>query len=148
MRVSHQGARTTDNRSMPDINMQYMVSVMLLDGTATLEAAHDEKRMNDPKVLEMRKRVELKGDDDLQKALPRRGGIVELTLRDGRTLRHHTPDVRGTPQNPMTRDEVDEKCFALIEPLLGRARARRLCDAIWQIEKLDNLRRLRRLLQV
>ena len=37
VRVSHQGARTTDNRSMPDINMQYMVSVMLLDGTATLE---------------------------------------------------------------------------------------------------------------
>ena len=70
-----------------------------------------------------------------------------LDPRDGRTLRHHTPDVRGTPQNPMTRDEVDEKCFALIEPRLGRVRARRLCNAIWQIEKFDNLRRLRRLLQ-
>ena len=146
VRVSHQGARTTDNRSMPDINMQYMVSVMLLDGTATLEAAHDEKRMNDPKVMEMRRRVELKGDDELQKALPRRGGIVELTLRDGRTLREHTPDVRGTPQNPMTRDEVDEKCYLLCAPVIGKRRARELVDTVWNIEKLRNARALRHLL--
>ena len=146
VRVSHQGARTTDNRSMPDINMQYMVAVMLLDGSATLEAAHDEKRMNDPKVLEMRRRIELKGDDELQKALPRRGGIVELTLRDGRTLRHHTPDVRGTPQNPMTREEVDEKCYLLCVPVIGKRRARELVDAIWNIEKLRNVRALRHLL--
>jgi hypothetical protein len=32
---------------------------MLIDGTATLEAAHDFKRMQNPKVLELRKRVEL-----------------------------------------------------------------------------------------
>jgi 2-methylcitrate dehydratase PrpD len=146
VKVSHQGHRTTNNRSMPDINMQYMVSVMLLDGTATLEAAHDEKRMNDPRVLEMRKRVEFYGDDELQKALPRRGGIVELTLRDGRTLRHHTPDVRGTPQNPMTREEVDEKCYLLGVPVIGRQRARELVDSIWNIEKLQNVRALRRLL--
>ena len=146
VRVSHQGARTTDNRSMPDINMQYMVAVMLLDGTATLEAAHDEKRMNDPKVLELRRRIELRGDDDLQKALPRRGGIVEITLRDGRVLRHHTPDVRGTPQNPMTREEIDEKCYNLCAPVIGKRRARELVDTVWNIERLRNARALRHLL--
>jgi 2-methylcitrate dehydratase PrpD len=123
-----------------------MVSIMLLDGTATLEAAHDQKRMSDPKVMEMRRRVELRGDDELQKALPRRGGIVELTLRDGRTLRHHTPDVRGTPQNPMTREEVDEKCYLLCLPIIGKRRARELVDSIWNIERLHNVRALRHLL--
>ncbi len=146
--VSHQGAKTADNRSMPDINMQYMVAVMLLDGTATLEAAHDEKRMNDPKVLALRRRVELRGDDELDRALPRRGGIVELTLRDGRVLREHTPDVRGTPQNPMTRDEVDEKCYLLCAPVIGKRRARELVDTVWNIEKLRNIRGLRHLLMV
>jgi 2-methylcitrate dehydratase PrpD len=133
---------------MPDINMQYMVAVMLLDGTATLEAAHDEKRMNDPKVMELRRRVELRGDDELDKALPRRGGIVELTLRDGRTLRYHTPDVRGTPQNPMPREEVDEKCYLLCLPVIGKPRARELVDSIWNIERLGNMRALRPLLMV
>ncbi len=147
VRVSHQGAKTTNNRTMPDINMQYMMAVMLIDGTATLEAAHDEKRMHDPKVLAVRRRVELYGDDELQRALPVRQAIVELTLRDGSTLRHHTLDVRGTANNPMTRDEVDEKCFLLCAPVLGKQRARALVDTVWRIEQITDVRALRRLLQ-
>src|SRR5215510_3443647 len=114
VRVSHRGANTVNNREMPDICMQHMVAVMLLDGTATFQAAHDEKRMRDPKVLEVRRRVELYGDDELQRVMPSRQGIVELTLRDGRELRHHTREVRGTAANPMNREEVDEKCLPLL----------------------------------
>jgi 2-methylcitrate dehydratase PrpD len=143
VRVSQQGARTVNNRHMPDINMQYMVSVMLLDGTASLEAAHDIARMNDPKVLEMRSRVELLGDDELQAALPIRQGIVDVTLRDGRVLHHHTQNVRGTPANPMPREEVDEKCFGLLRPILKRKRARALVDAIWTIEQMEDVKALR-----
>src|SRR6185436_4525844 len=58
VRVSHRGANTVNNREMPDICMQHMVAVMLLDGTATFQAAHDERRMRDPRVLEVRRRVE------------------------------------------------------------------------------------------
>jgi 2-methylcitrate dehydratase PrpD len=132
---------------MPDINMQYMVSIMLLDGTATLEAAHDLKRMGNPKVTAMRARVELIGDAELQKLLPSRQGIVEVTLKDGRMLRHHTTAVRGTPKNPMPRSEVDEKCYNLCVPVLGRARARRLCDAVWNLERVKNVRSLRPLMR-
>jgi 2-methylcitrate dehydratase PrpD len=147
VRVSQQGARTVNNREMPDINMQYMVSIMLLDGTATLEAAHDIKRMRDPKVMAMRRKVELIGDPELQKLLPSRQGIVELTMKDGRKLRHHTPAVRGTPKNPMPRSEVDEKCFNLCAPVVGKVRARKLCDTVWNIERVKNVRVLRTLMQ-
>ncbi len=68
---------------------------------------------------------------------------VEITLRDGRKLSHHTHDVRGTPANPMTRAAVDEKCFLLCAPVIGKRRARELIDAIWNIEKLRNVRALR-----
>src|SRR5574341_872575 len=43
VRVSKQGANTTDNRAMPDICMQHMFAVMLLDGKVTFASAHDEK---------------------------------------------------------------------------------------------------------
>src|SRR5438067_2624000 len=45
VRVSHQGANTTNNRAMPDICMQHLCAVMVLDGTVTFKASHDEKRM-------------------------------------------------------------------------------------------------------
>jgi len=147
VRVSHQGANTVNNRSMPDICMQHMVAVMLIDGTVTFKSAHDDRRMRKRDVLALRSRVELRGDDALTKAMPSRQGIVELTLRNGRTLRHHTRAVRGTSDNPMTREEVDFKSFDLLAPVLGKARARKLCDAVWSLEKIRDMRRLRPLLR-
>jgi 2-methylcitrate dehydratase PrpD len=148
VRVAHQGANTVDNRDMPDICMQHMCAVMLLDGTVSFKSSHDEKRMRDPRVAAARQRVQLHGDDAMSAAMPSRQGIVELELADGRRLRHHTRAVRGTPDNPMTRAEVDEKSYDLLAPVIGRARARKLCDAVWSLDKIDDVRSLRPLLRV
>src|SRR6185295_7739005 len=147
VRVAHQGANTLDNRDMPDICMQHMCAVMLLDGIVTFESAHDEKRMKDRKVLDVRRRVELHGDDALTRAMPSRQGIIELTLNDGRELRTHVKAVRGTSDNPMTRAEVDEKGFHLMSPILGKKRARLLCDTVWTLEDVSSMKTLRPLLR-
>ncbi|UCF74664.1 MAG: MmgE/PrpD family protein [Betaproteobacteria bacterium] len=147
VRVAHQGANTTNNRNMPDICMQHMCAVMLLDGIVTFKSAHDEKRMRDPKVLALRSKVELYGDDELTRAMPSRQGIVELRLTGGRELRQHVEAVRGTAQNPMTRAEVDEKSYHLLVPVLGKKKARALCDAVWALDKLADVRKLRPLLR-
>jgi 2-methylcitrate dehydratase PrpD len=147
VRVAHQGANTVNNRDMPDICMQHMCAVMLIDGRVTFASSHDEKRMRDRKVLALRSRIELRGDDALSAALPSRQGIVEITLRDGRELRHHTKAVRGTAENPMTRAEVDEKSYDLMAPVIGKARARKLCDAVWKLEQVRDIRSLRPLLR-
>ena len=147
VRVAHQGANTTNNRNMPDICMQHMCAVMLLDGTVTFRSSHDEKRMRHPRVVGLKKRIKLEGDDALTRAMPSRQGIVEVTLKDGRTLRHHTAAVRGTAENPMSRAEVDVKSYDLAAPVIGKEKARKLCDAIWQLERLADARKLRPLLQ-
>jgi 2-methylcitrate dehydratase PrpD len=146
IRVAHRDKNTTDDRPMPDINMQHLCAVMLFDGTVTFKSSHDEKRFRNPKVLEFRKKIDVQGDDALTKTMPARQAIVELTLRDGRTLRHHTVAVRGTAENPMTRAEVDAKGYDLLAPVSGKARARKLCDAVWNLEKLRDVRKLRPLL--
>jgi 2-methylcitrate dehydratase PrpD len=147
VRVAHLGANTTDNRDMPDICMQHLCAVMLLDGTVTFKSSHDEKRMRLPKVLELRRRIELRGDDALTRAMPRREGIVAIKLKDGREIEHHTRSVRGTPENPMTRDEVEAKGLDLLVPVIGRAHAGKLCAAIWAVEKIGDIRALRPLLR-
>jgi 2-methylcitrate dehydratase PrpD len=147
VRVSHQGANTVNNRHMPDICMQHMCAVMLLDSFVTFKSSHDEKRMRDKKVLDLRSRIELYGDDELTRVMPSRQGIVELKLRDGRELKLHIKAVRGTSDSPMSRREVDEKSYDLLAPVLGKARARKLCDAVWNVEKLADARKLRPLLQ-
>ena len=147
VRVSHQGVNTTGNRDMPDICMQHLCAVMLLDGSVGFESSHDRRRMRDRRVLALRGRIELQGDDALTRAMPSRQGIVEIGLRDGRRFRHHTKAVRGTPANPMTRAEVDAKSHELMAPVIGKARARRLCDAVWRLERVKDIRKLRPLLR-
>ncbi len=146
VRVSPASATTVDNRLMPDICMQHMCAVMLIDGIVTFDSAHDEPRMHEAGVLDVRRRIELVRDEELQKVFPSRQGIVELTLKDGRRLRHHTRAVRGTDDNPMSRAEVDEKCYELMAPVLGKRRARSLCDAVWSLESVKDMRELRPLL--
>ena len=147
VRVAHQGANTVDNRAMPDICMQHMCAIMVIDGKVTFASSHDEKRMRDRKVLALRSHIELRGDEALSAAMPSRQGIVEVSLRDGRNLRHHTSAVRGTAENPMTRAEVDEKSYDLMAPVLSKAQARKLCDAVWKLGKISDLRVLRPLLR-
>ena len=147
VRASHQGANTVNNRNMPDICMQHMCAVMLLDSFVTFKSSHDEKRMRDKKVLALRSRIELYGDDELTRVMPSRQGIVELKLKDGRELKLHVKAVRGTSDSPMSRREVDEKSYDLLAPVLGKARARKLCDAVWSMEKIVDVRKLRPLLQ-
>ncbi len=143
VKVSHTGATTTDNRHIPDICMQQMCAVMLMDGIVTFDSAHDESRMHDAATQAVRARIELLGDDEMQAALPARQGIVEVSLKDGRRLTHRTDAVRGTSENPMSRDEVDAKCYPLLAPVLGNRRARGLCDAVWNLETVRDVRELR-----
>lgn len=147
VRVSHQGANTVDNRTMADICMQHLCAVMLLDGSVTFAAAHDQKRMRDRRVLALRQRIELRGDDELSRATPSRQGIVEVLLRDGRELTHRTRAVRGTRDNPMSREEVEAKSFDLLAPVLGMRRARNLCTSVWSLESIADVRTLRPLLR-
>ena len=95
VRVAHQMANTVNNRNLPDICLQHLCAVMLLDGIVTFESSHDVGRMQDPAVLALRNRIELYGDDALAKAMPSRQGIVEMTLSDGRNLRNHVTAVRA-----------------------------------------------------
>ena len=147
VKVAHQGANTTNNRDMPDICMQHLCAVMILDGTVSFKSSHDEKRMKDPRVLSVRKKITLVGDDELTRAMPSRQGIVEVFLQGERKLRHHMKAVRGTAENPMARAEVDAKGYDLMAPVLGRDGARKLCDAIWNLDRLKDVRNLRTLLK-
>ena len=147
VRVATTEAAIVDNRDAPDICMQYMVAVMLLDKTASFRAAHDKARMQDPAVVRERSKVQLVKDEELQKRLPHREAIVELTLTDGTQLTEHVTAVRGTSDNPMTKEEVVAKARDLMTPTLGTSRVASLIATLYALEKVKDVRELRTLLQ-
>jgi 2-methylcitrate dehydratase PrpD len=136
-----------DNRDIPDICLQHMIAVMLIDKTASFEAAHDKARMKDAAVLRLRSKVKYLPDETLARLLPARTAIVEVTLADGTELSDRVEAVRGTVRNPMTRAEVVDKARDLIAPVVGSSTAQKLIDALFRIERVKDMRQLRPLLQ-
>src|SRR5260370_18071326 len=124
-----------------------MVSVMLLDHTVTFAAAHDNSRMRDPAVLRERSKVKLIPDPELERLMPLRVAIVELTLADGARLKQRVDNVRGTPENPITRHEVAPKALDLIAPVLGATQCANLIQTIFELESIKDILYLRPLLR-
>jgi 2-methylcitrate dehydratase PrpD len=136
-----------DNRDIPDICLQHMVAVMLIDKTASFHAAHDKPRMQDAAVLRQRRKVTYVPDGTLTALLPARVAIVDITLNDGARLIDRVEAVRGTVRNPMTRAEVVDKARDLIAPVLGAPTAQKLIDTVLSIDAVKDVRSLRPLLQ-
>ncbi len=140
-------ADIVNNRKMPDINLQYNVAVMLLDGTVTFHSSNDEARMTSPAVLRERAKVKLVHNEELQKLLPVRAAIVEVTLTDGTRLTERVNRARGSFMNPMDSEEVATKARDLITPVLGKDKTEALIEKIYNLEKVKDIRELRPLLQ-
>jgi 2-methylcitrate dehydratase PrpD len=147
VQIAHESLTIVDNREMPEICLQHLLATMLVDGRMDFHSAHKRERMQDAAVLAVRARITLRGDDELSKAMPTRQGIVEMDLANGQVVREHTLAVRGTPANPMTLDEVEDKAMGLLAPVLGGAQAQALCKAVWSLEQAPSLAELGRLLQ-
>jgi len=147
VRVANSEAALVTNREMPDICMQHMVAVMLIDKTASFKAAHDKARMQDPAILKQRAKVQLIPDAELERQLPARVAIVEVTLVDGTRLSETVKAVRGTAENPMPREEVIAKSRDLMTPILGADRCSKLIQTTFALESLKSVRELRALLQ-
>jgi 2-methylcitrate dehydratase PrpD len=123
-------------RLMPNISLQHLLALFLVDRQLTFSSVHDVSRMNDSAILALRARVKLIPNLELQRSGGRQA-IVRVFLNNGDVLSHHTPRVRGTWENAMRRDEVHAKAHELIEPIMGKQATTTLLNGLWNLEKLD-----------
>ena len=136
-----------NNRASPDISVQHLLSVMLVDGNVTFKSAHSFRRMQDPKVLAVRSRIEAVGDPTLTDVQRRWRCVMQVRLKDGRVLNHQTMAAKGSSENPLTPAEENDKALDLIVPILGKRKAEALLKALWDFEKITDVRTLRKLYQ-
>jgi len=147
VRLAKDEAAIVDNREIPDICLQHVLAMMLLDGTVSFASAHDTQRLKDAATLRERSKIQLLPDEGLEQLMPLRVAIVDIVLTDGTHLGQRVDNVRGTPENPMTRAEVAAKATDLIAPVLGGTQGARLVNSILRLEDVPDLQRLRPLLQ-
>ena len=134
MRLATDEAAIVNNREIPDICVQHILAVALLDKTVSFAAAHDKDRMKDPATLRERVKITLIPDAELERLMPLRVAILEVILTDGTQLRQRRQCPRH-PQNPMTREEVLAKSRDLITPVLGEHKCSETIGKVMGLEE-------------
>jgi 2-methylcitrate dehydratase PrpD len=142
VKLPEDGAHIVDNSPMPNVNCQYLIATALVDGTVSFANSHSREHMADPQIRAVMQRVQLVADRKLMDPAAPRSGLVEVTLRDGRTVSHFTAHPPGTKENPVDTERVNAKVQDLMAPVLGAKRTQTLLQQVNALEEVSNVREL------
>jgi len=146
VRLPEQRAVTVNNREIPDINLQQILALALVHGNVTFANTHDDRLLNHSSVHDLRSRIELVGDPALLDAeFPRQVDLTIMT-RAGQRFVKRLMTYRGTPENPVSTDEVEAKARNLMAPVIGREQCDALIRAVAKLEEVKDMREFRALL--
>jgi 2-methylcitrate dehydratase PrpD len=106
-----------------------------------LEAIQDEK------VLSVANRIDPFVDPDIERQHGRTLGpaVVEVTMKNGRKRSRRVDFVKGSPQNPMTMEEYEEKfrkCLSFSGRQIGEEKASAFITAVKELDRLDDVSRI------
>jgi len=136
VRLPEDTIRIVSNSPMPDVNCQYLMATALVDGGVSFANSHSREHMTAPQIRAVMERVQVIGDPKLNDPAAPRGGLVEVVLKDGRTVSKHTRFPPGTKENPLDTETVNAKARDLMGPVLGAARTE---TAIRQLNGLEQV---------
>ncbi len=128
-------------------SMPYLIARALIDGNVMLETFTDEAvRKQD--VLQLLEKVEMKIDPKLQSGADgSRPATVTIRLKDGQTQTLHQRFPKGSPEVPMTRDELQAKFRACSRGVISDASAERTLAYVDRLETMSSIRPLTDLLR-
>ncbi len=117
-------------------SIDYVLAAMLLDGRVDLDSFTDDY-CNAPRMRASLEKVRVNAHAEWPAdAASRRRSPVTITMNDGRRFTKTVDKVRGSPGNPMTRDELVDKYRGCASRVL---KGERLEQSIAVLENLDRV---------
>ena len=123
-------------------SLDYVLAAMLLDGRVDLDSFSDEY-CNSSRMRASLDKVQINTHPEWpDDAVSRRKSPVTITMKDGRKFAKTVEKVRGSPGNPMTRDELLGKYRGCASRVLKGERLERSIVALENLEKLATAKEL------
>ncbi|MNK94942.1 MmgE/PrpD family protein [compost metagenome] len=137
------GPRPTDIVSA-QFSAEYGIAMRIVTGRNDVGAYLDAEAggFQDPAIADIAGRVRLEVDPECATEIPK--GKVTLHMRDG-TVLSDTAYALGSPFNPLSRDDIEQKYRDLVARKFGDEIARSSLQMIMNLEQLPDARALTRL---
>jgi 2-methylcitrate dehydratase PrpD len=135
------------NELQAKFSMEFCMAILLLQRKAGL-AEFTDQVVNRPDVRKMIEKVDFGVHPEAEAAgYEKMTTIIDIELADGRKIGGRADFGKGSPANPMSDDELATKfreCAAWGK--LPKASADKVVDRVFNLEKLESIRELTRLL--
>lgn len=126
---------------------QYVLPVGLVFGGVTIDDILLDRRRH-REVARLGAGLQVVADPTLDADYPERyTSVVEVQTRDGRTLTMLVAAAKGTPENPLSADEVRAKFRRLTAGVIPARRAAAILTLVDRIDRERDLRGLAALLR-
>lgn len=116
------------------VSLPFTLAEAFLYGKVDADSFSAE-RLADPRLLAFAERVEYRVDETAPGRDQWRGWVI-AELHDGSRREHVQPYNWGSPQNPMTQDQVEAKFRANAVPKIGAARADQVVRQVGALEQV------------
>lgn len=129
-------------------SIEYTVAAAILDSRVAL-ASFSDAMVNRPEVRTLIERVRSKVNNTRAQGVAATFVRLTIELEDGSRLVEEVPEPRGAAGNPMSDAEIEAKfldCWEFAPDRRGDGGAAAALAMLWDIERLDNLAELARVL--
>jgi 2-methylcitrate dehydratase PrpD len=125
------------------MNMYYGLSVMARRRNVAAGDYSDDA-IAAPQILAFIPRIRIAVDEEIESRGPvfRHAARVEVRTSDGRRLRREVWHRRGSPENPVSRQEVEEKFAANVDGLVEAGDAERLQSLAAKLDELADAKEI------
>jgi 2-methylcitrate dehydratase len=135
-------------RETADHSLPYIFARTLVDGPLRV-SSFDAAAVLDPSLRPLMEKIKVVVDDEIE-SLSREKTVLRVAAISLDDARYNVEVVNplGHPDNPMQDSHIEEKFFALAEPVLGRERCTLALDRWWQIAAAGDVGELIQLLDL
>jgi 2-methylcitrate dehydratase PrpD len=124
------------------MSLRFSLSIRLLKGSNDLRLYVDPRLWRDPEVLELGRKIHLFADPTARDGEHKFVCKMRISLSGGRVIEGYLPYHKGTPRNPLSREEVRKKFLTLGHELLPKETLDRIIDKVENIELEEDISNL------
>jgi 2-methylcitrate dehydratase PrpD len=127
-------------------SLPYGIAVAILRKKAFVDEFTDES-IKDPDVLAFIPKIRWAVDPVDDANYPDHySATVTITMNDGKEYKSHIDYPKGDPENPVSKEELEEKFRVLAGKAIGKDKIDALLSCIWNLENLESVRNLTKFL--
>ena len=135
-------------RETADHSLPYITAIALIDGEITSKQFEPE-RFKDPEVWKFLEQVKVERNAELSALYPSgAANIVHVDLASGKRLTRRVDYPLGHAKNPLKDSQVEGKFKALVVPVLGEKRAKKILDLVWKLDTAEDVDELMEALEM